>query len=356
MRASGDTATANFLSDFYRMRGFEVYEGAYSRYEFTVAAVPNILSMGQPPRFHTGGPRAPYWKSMSEVPYFAQLRTLRYDLSVTQSTYLDYCDAREPVIACSVEYGDAVRNIAFLEGAPATRARYIARYLLNSRSHLYRMLGIDDADWGRSVVGGGLHGMRELSAAIRSAPTRGRAIFAHLLIPHGPVDVDAACRILDTMPARSYVDDPARPTKAAWLVSLRLQSGQIRCAHRELARLLATIDSTVGRDGAIVVVHGDHGMRLRPPGADGRPIPLYSPQHLALAFSTLLAVRRPRVPAAVHQEAVPVQDFIWALARTGFAGPMPTTWRHYVRRERNRTTRGDTMRVLTANDMRWAKP
>jgi len=123
--------------------------------------------------------------------------------------------------------------------------------------------------------------------------------------------------------------------------------------HRALGALLAELDRTVGPDGAIILVHGDHGTRWMDDHAgDGGLAWLRGPQ-LNSAFSTLLAIRRPHVPAALYTEAVPVQDFLWGLVGRDFRGPLNQHWAQYVRHRDSRST--DTLRWLSAPEMPWQR-
>jgi hypothetical protein len=355
MRAAGDTATADFLADFYTTRGFELYEGAYSRFNTTIESVPDAVSLGGEAELHRGRTMRPYWRSMRRIPYFERLHELGYEIRVVQSTYLDYCSADgAPVVSCEVEYGNSIRNIGVLEGSWVRRAVRAGRFLLTMESHIFRKLRPGPQRWRRAVSGGGIAGARRLAAALRRHGRAGTAFFAHLIIPHRPVDVDEECLVVAMGTERLHPDFPESDADPYWPETLRLMGGQSRCAHRQLAAVLAVIDSTVGRDSSIVIVQGDHGMRIHPRPVAKESISAYTASELNAEFATLLAVRRPGVAAAVRTEAVPVQDFVWALARSGFGTIPPQEWEHYVRRLASRRVT-DTLRPLTARDMPWAR-
>ena len=80
----------------------------------------------------------------------------------------------------------------------------------------------------------------------------------------------------------------------------------------------------------------------------------YDAGRLNATFSTLLAVRRPGVPPAVHRAPVPTQDFLWHLIRSEFKGANPGAWRHFVRAPATRRGQTDTLRELQTSDMLWA--
>jgi hypothetical protein len=121
-----------------------------------------------------------------------------------------------------------------------------------------------------------------------------------------------------------------------------------------LGRVIDAVDSTVGRNNSIIIVHGDHGSRMRPRNLDREALAAYSPAELNSIFSTLLAVRRPHVSAALHQYPVPVQDAIWEFARSGFADSLSRRWQHEVRSRPDSLGR-ESVRPLTTTDMLWVR-
>lgn len=356
-RAVGDTATADFLSDFYQSRGFELFEAAYSRFGYTEASIPQSLALGLPLSFNpepTVG-RIQYFRSLRNNPYFERLRDLGYEIRVYQSTFLDLCrEADAAVASCDVQSGNSIAHVGFLGGRWTTRALWLSRYFLNTRSSVYARLNPEPSVWSRSVAGGGLAVLQRLTKAIAAHHEAGTAFFVHVLLPHRPVYMDAECRVNDPADNVGY-DFPAHPSDSLWQAALRLYAGQVRCAHRQLANVIDAVDSLVGRDRSIVIIQGDHGSRMPAHDPAIESIVDYTAEEINLVFSTLLAVRRPGVAAAIHAEAAPVQDVLWELARSDFAGPVPTTWQHYVGKMSDSSNTGDVRRLLTPNDMMWVR-
>jgi hypothetical protein len=381
LRAAGDSATAAFLTDFYLRRGFEVHEAAYSRWPSTLASVPDLMSLGgafQVKRF--GGPRAPL--QLRANPYFAWLRDLGYAIHVYQSSYLDYCHSTGVVVAsCAVAAGNSIANIGYLQGEWTLRGALAGRYFLNMTSHVYRRLhGRDEDAWTRSVVGRALEQLRQVRDAVSGSPGWGTAIFVHVLVPHQPLEVGTDCSAywqraywhrlpvesgvnrLDTIRAATPMapDGPSSDfhlSGSAWRMRLAQYGAQVYCVHREIARIMAAIDSTVGPNGAIVIVHGDHGSKLSPDTSRYGKLSEMNRDQLNGLFSTLLAIRRPRVPKALRQEPVPVQDLFWALVRSDFKGEISPLWAHYVRMApgRSRADPRDSLRQLSREEMLWAR-
>lgn len=335
LRAAGDSGTAAFLEKFYLDRGFEVYDGAYSRWDWTRYSIPDMMSLGRPLSVPD---------HVLSNPYFEWLRSQGYAIHVFQNSYLDYCHSANIVVAsCQEVPFTSIANIGYLGGTWLMRAGRAGRYLLNMTSHVYVSLHKDGNIWRRSYAGRGLAQIADAEETIGTSAGEPTAIFVHVLLPHRPFEVDSSC----TAYSRQVAD-------SSWRVSLTLYGAQTRCVHNVLGELLATLDSAVGRDGATVIIHGDHGSRLlRGPRTELSHLDV---QQLNALFSTLLAIRRPHVPAALHSEAVPVQDFFWELVRHDFTGEVHGAWRHYVRVRLPAKQQTDTLRELRTSDMLWVHP
>ncbi len=355
LRAAGDTVTAAFLTDFYLTRGFELYESAYSHYMETEESLQSIMLLGEPLTDRMPSQR-PYEYSLRRNRYFGRLHELGYAIRVYQSTYLDFCNSDTAVVSCEVQSGNSIANIGFLDGSWVTRGIWASRYFLSTRSHIYAKLIPGHESWRRASAGGGLAAGQHLSRTIASHPSVGTAWFVHVMFPHRPFQANKECRV-QTDPSR-YLDYdlPAHPSDSLWRAALSAYADQVRCAHRVLAGVIAAIDSTVGRDHSIVIVHGDHGSRMHSQDLHDFELPLeaYSGSELNAHFATLLAVRRPQVPATLHREPAPVQDVIWELARSGFTGALPEAWPQYVGKMPD-GTHAQRVRPLAASDMPWVR-
>jgi len=148
--------------------------------------------------------------------------------------------------------------------------------------------------------------------------------------------------------------DPELRLEAQWRASLGAYGGQVRCTHLMLGRVIDAVDSTVGRDNSIIVVHGDHGSRMHRRKPVRESVDAYTPAELNSAFATLLAVRRPHAAPALHQYPVSIQDAIWELARSGFKGPLSGQWQHELRSNPDSVGKA-LVRPLTTADMLWVR-
>ena len=351
LRAAGDTTTAAFLSDFYLTRGFELFESAYSRYLLSEESLQNAMLVGDSvidpmPR------RAPYRYILRRNPYFRRLRELGYTIRVYQPTFMDFCsDSVAAVASCDVRSGNSIANIGYVDGSWVERGRWVARYFLHTRSHVHARLVPDRISWRRSSVGGGLDALRRLATGIAADPAGGTAWFVHVLAPHRPLQLDSECRIADLSGMVGFAV-PGSPVDSLSPDALESYASQVRCTHRVLGRVIDAIDSTVGRNHSIVIVHGDHGSRLHAHDPY-RPLAAYSSAELNADFATLLAVRRPGVASTVRPEPTPFQDVMRELAESGFTGPISGSWRHYVSEAWRRD--GVVVRPLALADMPWVR-
>ncbi len=352
--AERDTATAAFLSEFYLNRGFEVFSAAYSRYDRTRESIPRLVSLGEKPRLDSVIHASPPKYKLGAIPYFELLRARGYRIRVYQTSYLDYCAVpNAEVVSCETREGNSIANIGHLQGNWIARAELASRFFLNVASHIYRRLHTDPVFWRRALTGGGLLTLRRVQDAIASGSAGGTAYFVHVLLPHRPSTVDERCG------ARADEPPPREPgvglNEAGWRWTMQRASWQIRCTHRALSDLLVGIDNAAAGT-AIVIVHGDHGSRMFQHELEVPAVAALDRRQLNALYSTLLAVRRPSVPPRVYTEPVPVQDFFWELAQTGFAGRPGTGWQHFVFGPPADSIRSDTVRFLTEAEMLWVSP
>lgn len=355
LRAAGDSATADFLAAFYRRWGFAVYEGAYSRSSSTRRSLGRAMALGGPAQIRGIGPDA--WR-LTANPYFALLRSRGYSLRVFQTSHLDTCHAPEaPVSYCATASANSIANVGYLDADLADRAVLAGRFFLNMSSQLYRKLQArrDGTRWRRTYAGRGVAFAAEVRADIAAHGARGQAWFVHLMLPHSPFEVDASCHAYQRLAQRLDQPNFNAHVDSTWPIRAAQYRDQVHCAHQLAEAILAAVDSAVGRDNAIVVVHGDHGARMDSLRIPWHSLHRYSVRQLTTFFSTLLAVRVPGQPARVDSTAVPLQDYFWELARSGFTAPPGGDWRHFVISFPEDGLPGDTMtiRYLAAAQMPW---
>ncbi|MEW5918383.1 MAG: hypothetical protein AB1762_18415, partial [Gemmatimonadota bacterium] len=350
--AEKDTATAAFLSEFYLSRGFELFPAAYSRYDRTRESIPQLVSLGERTRLDSAANTSPPRYTLSSIPYFEVLRSRGYRIRVYQTSYLDHCAApNAQVVSCETQEGNSIANIGYLPGNWIERAELAGRFFLNVSSHIYRRLHPDPVSWRRANAGGGLLTLQRARDAIASQSVAGTAYFVHVLLPHRPATVDEQCG------ARADEPPVRQPglglNDEGWRWTIQRSGWQIRCTHRALGDVITGLERAAGSAGAIIIVHGDHGSRMFQRDLGVPAVAALDGRQLNGFYSTLLAVRRPSVPPRIFSEPVPVQDFIWAFARSGFARLPNAGWRHFVYGPPTPAIRSDTVRFLTELEMLW---
>jgi hypothetical protein len=156
-----------------------------------------------------------------------------------------------------------------------------------------------------------------LQQDLRSDDRRGTVYFAHLLAPHNPYEVDAACRS-QTRPSL-WLEIENSNTPDARALRYELYSAQERCLYRHLESLLHTIDSLPGGRQITVIVHGDHGSRIALHYPSTGAAPLLRPSDYTDGFSTLFAIRTPGIPAGYDRRFMPIGELVGRALESGFS-------------------------------------
>jgi hypothetical protein len=363
-RGIGDTVTAAFLSDFYTGRGFDVYPGAYSRFNDTRPSLATLMSMGEADGPSLLGPSKPGSAApLSSNPYFARLASEGYRINVYQSANLDYCATPGIAVATCVRVPPtSIANISFLRIPWRSKARLILEFQLVTSSQLRQLLpGLRGLEPRRIFAARALGLMRLAGDDIALRRQRTDFVFVHVLLPHGPYEVDARCvsylehLLADSGTVKGSIPDSLRTSREA------RYRAQVRCTHRVLGELLDRVDHVFGPGEAIIMVHGDHGSRAvhrcggrddcRPPAATVEQVRNFRPADFNAEFSTLLAVRGPDSKGVVHWEPVPMQDLLWRFVQSGFQAVPPTAWTHYI----HLNSPGDRTYPLQPADMLWVQ-
>jgi hypothetical protein len=360
-RGIGDTLTASFLTDFYLRRGFDVYPGAYSRFNVTRESITSVLSLGEveesallSPTREDGSP-APLLVN----PYFARLAAEGRRIDVYQSANLDYCRP-VPIATCVKMPPVSIANITSLRIPWRRKARWVLGHHVASSSRLRYL-----HPWLQSLESKPLFGARALELfrseedELVGRKNRADVLFAHVLMPHHPNELDDACvAYLE----RKFAPSRFEPVPDSLHTKEARYRAQVRCVHKVLGRFFDRVDEVFGPGQAVIIVHGDHGSRgiyrcepniyCRPPAATATNVQSFRPVDFAGEFSTLLAVRGPGSRGTVHQAATPLQDFLWAFIKSGFKPVPPASWPHYIYLN-EATTR--TAHPLQPADMPWAR-
>lgn len=322
----------NRITAFYRNYGFRLYEYAYSRHVWTVQSM--VATMVRRPADAAGTVISAvdaHQGTLRDNTLFRWAAARGYRIHVTQSSYLDFCSALTSIItSCRTYQANSAASLQMQAMGFLPRVRLTYAYFLLTESEVFkaaqglsrriqRRLGGDD-DPGTSLAGwqARAHGsttMAELARVQRlvEGGLEGTFVFAHLLLPHFPYELDRDCRERSALSRRlgpGWKDGTWGNTEASLRLRWKLYSEQAICLYRQLDSLMVVMDSVTRETGAIVVIHGDHGSRI----ALTRPDPWWgyrlSPRDILAHFGTLLAIRGPGFTPGVDRSLVAVHDFV----------------------------------------------
>jgi hypothetical protein len=291
------------MTDFYLGQGFRLYPNAISDYSVTEKSLPALLWLDDPIShtdpmtelpFQGGNATSalfPRWHE--QTPWFAQLNRDGYRVMVYSIGGLfNLCTkANRPVVdICRIYRSDALN----LDLWPGHRLRRIFA-MMASRSLIVqkvcRGIGACPALMMEYNVSSAT-AMDRVAEALQGA-SGDVAIFAHILLPHGPQALDAECR-----------PEPTPDLIASDEVQLFSRYfEQIACTRLKVAAILDVLKERKALDRAVIIIHGDHGLRPEMVSPDEE-------RWAPITRSTLFAVRAPGVGPELNVSAKSVQELL----------------------------------------------
>lgn len=261
---------------------FRLYPDAYSPFSFTPFAMMATLN----PNLHdleiSPDSRRNRWL-ITPNKWFDYLAAEGYAISVHQPHLLQYCSGEGVVDRCYTYNPFSIGYLADLELPAATKFRLLANRLflfMRLRSEFPYYL------WPTAAIR-----VVEDAGRLLKTGARGRAFFLHLTIPHGPFLYDGNCQL--------RMDISTRGSVSSYDNQLDKYYAQVQCAWRLIEQLIFLLKENSDSKDAIVLLHGDHGLRVLPNGA---PDPIGDPEGLVATaeLSTLLAVQRPTLAPGIQ--------------------------------------------------------
>lgn len=249
-----------------RSFGFRLYPYAYSNFPMTLESLPSIMNRVIPLRrgdlMHPGSPDAFGVYSVNAHRFFAWFRARNYALRVTQYRAINVAGGEGAEVA---EYATRLGALAAIEGPWQEKFRLAVGTYQNSDPVLARLHAFFPFRFGPRLTGPLSLSARwpeDLLAEIASArhPT---CFFVHLLTPHGPYlyRSDGSARNLGVW--AGDMEDNQRLPPDVYRERYTRYAGQIEFVQSQLRRLLEGLERGGLLDGMTVVVHGDHGSRIR---------------------------------------------------------------------------------------------
>ena len=154
--------------------------------------------------------------------------------------------------------------------------------------------------------------MRQLKKDIVTGSVAGRMFFAHLMLPHQPYFLTPDCRVRDFgdwYNRKLYHDDLRRFSSTQFRVeAYQRYFEQTTCLLAILDDLFDAIRDRGIFEGATIIVHGDHGSRITIHDPVFDSADQLSPRDLIDAYSTVFAIRIPRIAGGYDTRMRSVQD------------------------------------------------
>jgi hypothetical protein len=330
---AGTPAMRQALLDFYDDYGFRLYTGAYTHFPATLESIPDLLNGALEPSARHFVKLRDGQVRVETNAWFEELRARGYEIEVIQSDYVDYCHGdKAPISYCYTHIASDIRAIEDLDLTNWEKTKLLLFSFFDEDNELLaratrvgwfgiqqlgRKAGLELPDWDRRSLTlspiPSLVAMDVLGERLERLEP-GKAIFAHLLLPHDPYIFDENCKLKSDfelwMPHESALwwyqvkSDPQRR-----LARYDEYYKQVTCLHRKMGALLDSLAQRGILDQATVIIHGDHGSRISMIEAITGSEHLMTPRDIIDSVSTVFAIRG----ADIEPGAVDGQHSIQAL-------------------------------------------
>jgi hypothetical protein len=316
--------TARALQSAYLAKDFTTYSHAYSRYLHTINAVPDILNFGR--RLgRTGNLGGGIVRSTD---YLASLQEAGYDLTIYQSSFLDFCRGANEKRCVTYDRASlqAINEVSMAtsDWLDVLMARYLgASDMLNFAFEFFRGGNIRNWEEERLQPQGfqtlreiwslaGLRAMDHFVDDLKQART-GNAYLIHALMPHYPYLTARDCAVKPVAQWRRRQESRSLAEREGAYYD------QLHCAARLVDRAVAALRESPAGSNAIIIVHGDHGSRIvnQDPVEERRG--KITKDEMISSFSTLFAVRLPGQQPRNHTGFVSAPAILEGLVRNEFA-------------------------------------
>ena len=275
---------------------FRLYPDAYSPYSFTPFSMVATLNPNLQDFEISPDSRGNRWL-IEPNDWFDYLAAQGYAISVHQPHLLQYCSSEGIVDRCFTYNPFAIGYLADLDLPAGTKLGLLASrmfFFMNLRPDFSYYLWPTAANRASEDV-----------VPLMKTGMRGRAFFLHLTIPHGPFLYDSNCQLRMAIGSSGFISpEESRMDK---------YYAQIRCAWRKIERLLLLLKENRDTDDAIVLLHGDHGLRVLPSGVLDPVVGNPEGEVATAELSALLAVRRPTLAPGIQPGRIAVPRALNAL-------------------------------------------
>ena len=280
------------------LEDFRLYPDAYSPFSFTPYAMTATLNPDLKDEEISPDSLRNRWLIEPNA-WFEHLTAKGYVISVHQPHLLDYCLGGDIVDRCYTYNAFSVGYLADLEFPIATKLKLLINYLMPWLQDLHDFPIYLWPTAGNRAV--------DDAALLLEKGARGRAFFMHFTTPHGPFIYDRNCQQQGNLETWNSV--------TSYENLLNEYHGQMRCAWRQIERLLLVLKENDEWKDAIILLHGDHGLRFF---LDGKPDPARDPDRVVAAseLMTLLTVRHPTLAPGTQPGRIEIPRALNALMGT----------------------------------------
>jgi hypothetical protein len=315
------------ITSFYTSNGFHTFGRSYSLYQSTDDSVSNLFNFSAEPvqLFYYDEIVEP--RPLTNNMYFSSLARQGYELNIYQSQFLDYCGVNDATIYRCFTYGsggisparkleDTVGYKALLIGSIfADLSGFYRTFRQYYRRSIRRWIGEMEFLWllDRPRVGGiaSMSAIDQLTTDLGTA-RKGSFFFAHLLLPHQPWLYTTECEL--------------RPLNQ-WKHAYQLAAGlshiryleQLNCVYNLLETLFLRMREKNIYDDSIIVLHGDHGSRIK--GNNIGSIAYgdkSSSEDYVQQYSTLFAVKMPSHVPSYDMRMASIHGLLKQLVQSGW--------------------------------------
>jgi hypothetical protein len=268
------TTAANHFRKVLESGAFDIYPYAFSNYTYTRDSLPSILN-GRLLKHHGEFPTSSSPGSvLHENLYFDELRRWGYRIRVYQSDWLRFASGNSDTVQTHEYKGSSLNPLHDLPLSWQARlGQLVAVYIDSDRHWSYwstnRMPAI-----ARRIPLGALTSKRmwpeQIVADYRSAAQK-TLFFVHLMMPHTPYVYTAEGSITDPEGWSHETEFPS-DQRSQYNDHYRRYCGQVYFTATQLQRFLDGLKSTRSYNSTTVIIHGDHGSRLRSVSPDDQRV------------------------------------------------------------------------------------
>lgn len=252
-----------------RAGSFDIYPNAFSNYTRTKDSIPSILNgrlLKRLEEFLYENDRRPV---LHQNKYFDHYRSKGYGLRVYQSDYLQYASGASDTVRVRDYRSNSLKALHNVLLPWTDRLRQLFVVYLQSDQFWW-------SNW-TSVTPSSLHPDKlrlgpiafqhlwpEQVIADYAAAERSSLFFVHVLTPHFPYVYNADGSFSNMSEWNEHTDQEFTDSETtAYTNRYRRYCGQVQFVATQLERLLTSLRNTGLYDSTTIVLHGDHGSRLR---------------------------------------------------------------------------------------------